>query len=157
MPPKVSIKVTINLVDGWRKIIASRGSFNFAGADFLVNWATTNSKMIRGHTLVWHSQVNCQIPGHRLHSDYFIAPQLGIKHRRQGEGFHKIKFVIINSLVILFRTLWYDNCLCPASHLATNRSSQTSVMQNHISTLMGRYKGKIYGEFLPHVNLNDHS
>ncbi|KAJ7206548.1 glycoside hydrolase superfamily [Mycena pura] len=34
----------------WDTIEASRGGFNFAPFDLLVNWATTNGKKIRGHT-----------------------------------------------------------------------------------------------------------
>ncbi|KAL1953814.1 hypothetical protein VTO42DRAFT_2141 [Malbranchea cinnamomea] len=41
----------------WESIQPSQGNFNWGDADYLVDWATENGKVIRGHTLVWHSQL----------------------------------------------------------------------------------------------------
>lgn len=41
----------------WDTIERSRGSFNFAPADQIVNHAAAHGQRMRGHTLVWHSQL----------------------------------------------------------------------------------------------------
>lgn len=41
----------------WGALQTSRGQFNFAAADLLLDFAQKNRMAVRGHTLVWHQQL----------------------------------------------------------------------------------------------------
>ncbi|TLS25550.1 hypothetical protein PpBr36_06892 [Pyricularia pennisetigena] len=73
----------------WDAIEPSRNSFSWTNADAVVNFATANGKVLRGHTLLWHSQL----------------PQ------------------------------WVSNI--------NDRNTLTQVIQNHVTAMVTRYRGKI--------------
>ncbi|KFA69264.1 hypothetical protein S40285_07424 [Stachybotrys chlorohalonatus IBT 40285] len=73
----------------WQSLENTRGTYTWSGADFLADWATENNKLIRGHTLIWHSQLPA----------------------------------------------WVE--------AITDAAELTEVIQNHVSTVMGRYRGRI--------------
>ncbi|CAE6455137.1 unnamed protein product [Rhizoctonia solani] len=75
----------------WDATEGSRGVFTYTNADYQVKWAKDHGQAVRGHTLVWYSQLPSWV----------------------GAG----KF---------------------------NSATLTSIIQNHISNVAGRYKGQFY-------------
>lgn len=73
----------------WESLNRNRGQYSWGQADYLVDFAVQNNQSIRGHTLIWHSQ----LPG------------------------------------------WVNNI--------NNRADLTKVIQDHVATVVGRWKGKI--------------
>ncbi|ROT36474.1 endoxylanase [Sodiomyces alkalinus F11] len=47
----------------WESLEPNRGSYNWGPADEVVDWAIANGKLVRGHTLVWHSQLPQWVEG----------------------------------------------------------------------------------------------
>ncbi|CAE6334602.1 glycoside hydrolase family 10 [Rhizoctonia solani AG-1 IB] len=86
----------------WDATEKSRGVFTYTYGDYEVSWAKNHSQAIRGHTLIWYSQLPSWV---------------------SNGGF--------------------------------NAATLTSIMQNHISNVMGRYKGQIYAWDVANEMFND--
>lgn len=79
----------------WESVEPEEGVFNFDGPDQLMGFAEENGIMVRGHTLVWHSQLPAWVEG------------------------------------------------------IQDAETLTQAMQNHISEVVGRYKGQIFAWVRP--------
>lgn len=47
----------------WGSLESTQGSYNWGPADDVVNFAVENGKLVRGHTLIWHSQLPGWVEG----------------------------------------------------------------------------------------------
>jgi endo-1,4-beta-xylanase len=74
----------------WDSVEPQEGKFQWGTPDYLMAFAANNSKLVRGHTMVWHSQ----LPG------------------------------------------WVSQI--------SDKTKLTNVIKKHVSTVVGRYKGKVY-------------
>ena len=54
----------------WQVVEPEQGTFDWTGADNLVNYAAANNALVRGHTLVWHNQLPTWLTTNVANGDY---------------------------------------------------------------------------------------
>jgi endo-1,4-beta-xylanase len=54
----------------WQVVEPEQGTFDWTGADNLVNYAAANNALVRGHTLVWHNQLPNWLTTNVANGDY---------------------------------------------------------------------------------------
>jgi endo-1,4-beta-xylanase len=65
--------VTPENVMKWDAVEPTQGTYNWAAADRLVAFAKTNGQKVRGHTLVWHSQLPAWLTSGNFTNDQLKA------------------------------------------------------------------------------------
>ncbi|KAF9522491.1 glycoside hydrolase superfamily [Crepidotus variabilis] len=86
----------------WETTEPSRGSYNFAPADQLVNWAVSNGKLIRGHTFVWHSSLPSWVQGINDHDTLLnvVANHVGaLSGYFKGKLYVKSAWDVVNEVL----------------------------------------------------------
>lgn len=91
----------------------NRSSYNYSTADNLLNWAQQNGMVMRGHTLVWHSQVPAWVTSSNYPADTLKA--ILKDHIEQVMGHYKGKLAawdVVNEAMgddaQIRPTIWYN-------------------------------------------------